>query len=306
MRAPVFLLLLASAPCCPQSAEKGVGFEAASLKRIAPGEPRGQMIWRGGPGTGSPGRFTMPSATLAQMIEKAYGVWPDQITGPAWITNRDAYAYSLAATMPANTTEEQFRAMMQTLLAERFHLRLHRVTQSRPGYELVVAEGGPRIKEWKPPDPGAKFQPGADAKGFPKMNPSFGQGAIMVVPRSGGAAAPIRMTLRQTMAMFCRELGAQINISEGMPFDGSQPRVVDNTGLQGIYEFSLEYSGSLRASGQMPPSAEGDAGTAAASDPAPDIFTAVEKQLGLKLRKLKNVTVDVLVVDSADKVPADN
>jgi uncharacterized protein (TIGR03435 family) len=52
--------------------------------------------------------------------------------------------------------------------------------------------------------------------------------------------------------------------------------------------------------------AEGDSGTPAASDPAPDIFTAIEKQLGLKLRRLNNVSVDVLVVDRADKIPAAN
>jgi uncharacterized protein (TIGR03435 family) len=45
-----------------------------------------------------------------------------------------------------------------------------------------------------------------------------------------------------------------------------------------------------------------------ASDPsgAPNIFTALEKQLGLKLQRTDNMTVDVLVVDKADKIPAEN
>jgi len=47
----------------------------------------------------------------------------------------------------------------------------------------------------------------------------------------------------------------------------------------------------------------------AASDPGeglPNIFTAVEKQLGLKLMKVKDVQVDVLIVDGADKIPTEN
>jgi uncharacterized protein (TIGR03435 family) len=43
-----------------------------------------------------------------------------------------------------------------------------------------------------------------------------------------------------------------------------------------------------------------------ASEPAPDIFRALERQLGLRLRKLANVPVEVLVIDAADKVPAAN
>jgi uncharacterized protein (TIGR03435 family) len=46
-----------------------------------------------------------------------------------------------------------------------------------------------------------------------------------------------------------------------------------------------------------------------ASDPtggAPDIFTAVEKQLGLKLVKVRDIPVDTLIVDNADKVPTEN
>jgi uncharacterized protein (TIGR03435 family) len=301
------LLLTAAALCYSQPAGKSLAFDAASVKPLAPNQPLGQIIWRGGPGTDSPGRFTMPSVTLAQIVEKAYGVWSDQVTGPSWIADRGAHMYSLTATMPASTTEEQFRAMLQNLLAERFHLRLHHVTETRSGYELVVAEGGPKINEWAPPKAGAAFKPGLDSKGFPKMDPTWGPGTlVLTMAGSGGAVAPIRQTRRATMAMFCRELGSDINMSEGIPYDEAQPRVVDRTGLQGLYEFSIEFAGSLKSAKRMPSPAETGSGAPAASDAAlgvPDLFTAVERQLGLKLRKLKAVPVDVLVVDSADKTP---
>jgi uncharacterized protein (TIGR03435 family) len=91
-----------------------------------------------------------------------------------------------------------------------------------------------------------------------------------------------------------------------MPFDAQTPRVVDNTGLQGMYEFNLEFAGLVRSANWITAPVEGDSGSAIAGAPAPNIFTAIETQLGLKLRKLKNVSVDVLAVDYADKLPTEN
>ena len=109
------------------------------------------------------------------------------------------------------------------------------------------------------------------------------------------------------MAMFCRGLGGDINISNGTPIGGPQARVVDKTGLSGTYEFTLEIAGSM---GMMPSApAVGEPGMPLASEPAggaPDIFTAVEKQLGLKLVKVRDIPVDILIVDNADKVPTAN
>jgi uncharacterized protein (TIGR03435 family) len=127
----------------------------------------------------------------------------------------------------------------------------------------------------------------------------------MTISGSSGVA-PIRMRRRLTMALFCLELGADINLSRGLPLDAPLPRVVDKTGLTGLYEFNIEFAGLMRAAGRMPAAADGDSGAAIASDPAPDIFTAVKKQLGLRLQKLKSVPVDVLVVDHADKEPTEN
>lgn len=88
---------------------------------------------------------------------------------------------------------------------------------------------------------------------------------------------------------------------------GPLPHVTDKTGLTGAYEFTLEYAytGPVPR-GAMPPA--DSAGMPVASDPAgaaPSFFRAFEK-LGLKLVKVKDVPVDVLIVDSADKVPTEN
>jgi uncharacterized protein (TIGR03435 family) len=107
------------------------------------------------------------------------------------------------------------------------------------------------------------------------------------------------------MDFFCQKLGYLINQSNGTP-GGPQPRVVDETGLAGTYEFTLAFVGTTLPPGNAPNMPRADlARTATASDPGqglPDIFGAVEK-LGLKLVRIKDVSLDVLVVDNADKVP---
>jgi uncharacterized protein (TIGR03435 family) len=71
--------------------------------------------------------------------------------------------------------------------------------------------------------------------------------------------------------------------------------VIDSTGLAGSYDVNLEWASS-----------DPDASTAAADAPErPDIFRALEEQLGLRL-KMAKTPIDVLVVDHADKVPLGN
>jgi uncharacterized protein (TIGR03435 family) len=57
------------------------------------------------------------------------------------------YSYNISVTMPPDTSDRQIQSMMQNLLAERFHLVFHHETRNFPGYELVVADGRPLMKE---------------------------------------------------------------------------------------------------------------------------------------------------------------
>jgi uncharacterized protein (TIGR03435 family) len=261
-------------------------FEVASVKPGGPITP-GQRLKHGGPGTSEPGRVTFTNAPLSYLLSQAYDVWQDQVSGPSWLSGFDGHRYTIVATMPPSTTSEQFQAMLQNLLAERFQLRVHREHQTRPGYELVVAEGGPKLQEWKPGTGPSKFHPRFDA-----ANP---KGLMLMSPMEGGRGT-LRIFTRDTMEAFCRMVGVHINMSNGLPFNGPQARVVDRTGLTATYEFALEFSGVFSPA----PGADG-----VASDPGPTIFHAIEK-LGLKLRKVKEVPVEVIVVDHAEKVPIEN
>jgi uncharacterized protein (TIGR03435 family) len=250
---------------------------------------------------------------LKVVLMKAYDLRLDQISGPAWMDDYslgDSNHFAITATMPPDTTPERFRLMLQNLLAERLHLAVHHETREFPGYELVVAPGGPKLRDAAPEDAGAR-RPVArfDAKGFPLRWP--GDSSFTSQPRPG-TWGMIRSSNRITMARFAESLGRMVNESNGED-NSVVPRVVDRTGLTGTYEFTLGFAGINKSS----PSLEADylaahplpADAVVAAEPGeigPTIFAALEKQLGLKLQKVRNLPVEMLIVDHVDRVPAEN
>ena len=267
-------------------AQADLTFEVASIKPAGP-LVMGQKTKSGGPGTSEPGRVTFTHVPLSYLLAQAYDVWDDQVAGPSWISEW-SNAFTIVATMSPTATPEQYRVMLQNLLAERFGVRVHHERRTRPGYELVVADGGPRMEEWKP---------GTTNKAdFPRMPAGLPRARTLSWPMAGGLA-PVHFRVRDTMEGFARGLGSMINISDGVALSGPRARIVDRTGLAGTYDFELEFTGVVRPA---------ETADAAASEPGPTVFYAVEKQLGLKLRKVKEVPVDVVVVDAAEKVPTAN
>jgi len=287
----------------PQAALK---FDVASVKPAGPFDPQTTGRRRGGPGTADPTRVTFTRVNLGSLLRLAYSVDPDQVSGPDWLNDfNDPYVYTVTATMPAGTSQEQLNLMLQNLLAERFHLTLHHISKEVPGYELQVAEGGPKIHEYVPPAEGAAagdVPAGPDKDGFPRLR-GTAPGVAFRMPAGSGWAME-RARYRVPMSQFARSLGSAINESTGIAGGSAVPQVADKTGLSGIYEFTLEYAALLVRPGAEPVSTPG-----IASDPGdigPTIFVAVEKQLGLKLVKLKSVPIDVLVIDHADRVPTED
>jgi len=131
-------------------------FEVASVK---PSDPKEEYVqWLTYPG----GRIVVANYTLTMLIEEAYGMSLYRIgRGPRWA---DEDVYSITAKAPAGSAAAAFipatpnaapppelRAMMQTLLADRFGLKIHRETRELPVYALVVAKGGPKLKPSRDP-----------------------------------------------------------------------------------------------------------------------------------------------------------
>jgi uncharacterized protein (TIGR03435 family) len=202
--------------------------------------------------------------------------------------------------------------MWQNLLAERFHLILYHETRDFPAYDLAVAPGGPKLKEWTPDpnvDSAAAGPGGRDEQGFPRLRPGLPGSATSFAVRRDGMPSMIRETHRQSMAEFAKGLGASLNRANAQPIGAATPRVTDKTGLTGVYEFRLEFEGTVALPGPPAPALfPGDAAPVA-GDPGEgglSLFTALQKQLGLKLVKAKSVPVDVLVIDHADRTPTEN
>src|SRR6478609_6505306 len=119
-------------------------FEVASIR---PSNPQGALINVGMHVDGAQVRFTL--FNLITFVGYAYEIPPYQVEGPDWIGSA---FYDIAAKMPEGTSPTQVRAMLRTLLADRFGLKVHRETREVPVYALEVAKGGLKMKE-QAPDP---------------------------------------------------------------------------------------------------------------------------------------------------------
>lgn len=267
-------------------------FEVVSIKAAAhPDLPN----WRitGGPGTSDPGHFICIGAPLLPLIGISYELKPYQLTGPASI---QSIAYDIVAKVPPGTTHEQFLLMVRTLLAERFDLKFHWEPRKMPVYELVVAKGGTKLREAAPPIHGAsphdprRVPFPRDDNGVPVLPP--GVPALMGFREGGNVRYVARM----------QPLGGNFLVNlEGL---AGRP-VVDRTGLTGVYDFNLVFRPEpINVFGAEPspnPSALSPLADAA-GEPAPDLFIALQNQLGLKLQSAK-APVPVFVVDSVAKNP---
>jgi uncharacterized protein (TIGR03435 family) len=114
-------------------------FEVASIK---PSPPDSGTETRRYPG----GRFTASGVTLKALIQRAWNVKSFQVTGgPAWV-NSERYDVNAKAALEGNISGAQLMPMIQALLIERFHLKIHRETRELPIYSLVVWKSGPKLQ----------------------------------------------------------------------------------------------------------------------------------------------------------------
>jgi uncharacterized protein (TIGR03435 family) len=300
-----WLTVLASwamAGVCLAQTPAPLSFEVASIRAANSTPPYHPIpaagVITGGPETADPTRMTFTWVLVRRLLMTAFALPLDQISGSDWVMGQDA-RFDISANVPAGATKEQANEMLLNLLTERFHLAYHREKKDFDVYTLVVAKGGPKLKDAAPPDgpPPEAPQPGTravaapvDRDGFPQL--PAGRASAQGRSQNGVELVTFRMATPQALLSM-------------LSFALMPSRTVDKTGLTGKYDFTLRYSqvglpGPMgRRLSAAPP------GDADLSDPAPDLFTALEKQLGLKLEKSKT-QLDVIVVDRMDKQPTDN
>jgi uncharacterized protein (TIGR03435 family) len=228
------------------------------------------------------------------LLVQAYDLQYYQIFG---LGSRSAELYHITARLHDGATKEQFRAMLRNLLLDRFGLKFHRETKEMQSVQLVVAKSGPRIKESPEnmePKASAVVPPSAvtaavDRDGFPVL-PS-GQDGIRVIN------GRVRM---QGFRVSMEELAARLSNQIDLP-------VNDSTGLTGKYDFILDWFVEPRRAGTSPDAGPGTITPAvsAPDDAGPNLYSAIQSQLGLRLVPGKG-PVSILIVDQIERSPREN
>jgi uncharacterized protein (TIGR03435 family) len=288
-------LCLAQTPAPPE-------FEVASVRAASSTPPYRPILAagdiKGGPGTADPTRMTFTWVVVRRLLMTAFALPLDQISGSDWVMGQDA-RFDISANVPAGATTEQTNEMLLNLLKDRFHLAYHREKKDFDVYTLVVAKGGLKLKDAALPDgpPPEAPQPGTrvvaapvDRDGFPQL--PAGRANAQGRSQNGVELVTFRMSTPQTLLSM-------------LQFALMPSRTVDKTGLTGKYDFTLRYSQAGLPGPMGKRLSAAPPGDADLSDSAPDLFTALEKQLGLKLEKSRT-QLDVIVVDHMDKQPTEN
>lgn len=252
-----------------------VEFDVVSIKRNTAGPGNG-----GGMRTLPDGTFIMTNQPIRSVILAASPVPAREVVGlPDWA---NVERYDLTAKPPTGATREQQRRMWQALFAERMKLAAHVEEREQNTFALILARSdgrlGPQLKAStldcsRPrtsPSPAPQQTPPPAVSDFQnRCGLSTGPTSII----SGG------VTMDQLVASLGGLVGGLVN---------------NRTGLQGFYALTLTFS----------PRAFGGAPDAASLDDAPDTFTALQEQLGLKLQREKTI-VPVFVVDNIER-PSEN
>jgi uncharacterized protein (TIGR03435 family) len=227
----------------------------------------------------TPDGFRMVNMTLGRLILEAYvprtggAMYWEFVGSPGWLSKdhwdieaRVAEADRADWQKPAKQTA-MLRAMLQTMLAERCKLLVHREMKDAPVYYLEIGKGALKVKESN----GDESYPAAQRSQFP--------GGGVVVPEGG------------LMQFYGAPMTLLASFLSNRNLDG--PEIQDKTGLTGRYDFAVEWGAWTGGVG----------GVGDATDPGPTLFSAVGA-LGLKLVAAKG-QVETLVVDHIER-PSEN
>lgn len=236
--------LFACLVCFTQSAPPA--FETASIHPNPRVEPQQVQV--------SPRSLAMRNQPLFFLVQWAWDVTPAQIDAPPWFMEA---CFDIVAKAPGPADETHMRLMLQTLLAERFGLKLHKEARVMPVYAITLAKGGPKFQE----------------------SPTEGS---FVLER----ATPVILNAHHARMS---------DLAQGISGEVKRP-VVDETGLTGRYEIHMDLSAYLSRTG-----GPGDGQL----DMMSILFSGFQDLLGLKLEARKQ-SVDVLVIDHAEKTPTGN
>ena len=256
-------------------ADADPSFEVATIKPNDSGATRMQQLTVNGR------NFQTRASSLLDLISFSYGVQAKQIVGgPDWI-DKDRYDIAAVPDVDGAPNPEQVRSMIRKLLKDRFQLAFHKEKRDLSAYVLTVAKSGQKLTptEIKGPLPGLGFRPIA--------------GGLMLNMRNG------------TMSDLT-------NFLQVLVLD--RP-VVDRTDLTEKYDLTVKFTPDDTQFHGHPPklptaAPSGSTGSTASTtttldttETFPDLFQAMQQQLGLKLEAQKTA-VDVIAIDHVEKPSA--
>ena len=325
--------LLATCTALAQPAAAPLAFEVATVRPSAPLDMAKARVGQAHIGTRiDASRVDIGTATLFRLICTAYRVRPYQVSGPDWLKTT---TYDIQAKIPDGVSADKVPEMLQTLLAERFGLKLHPEKKDQSVYALVIGPAGPggiKMIESAPEPPPPP--PALDAPKPQEMSMPTVQGDVKLVRTEKGAS----------IEMPGGEIPGKIRVGVNPPTGSQPPRfhlessgttmksfaemlsvgvvgrpVVDMTGLTGAYEVAVDISmddamNVARASVTLLPtgggggdgggSKDGAAGANLADPSGSSIFASIQN-LGLKLEPRK-LPLELLVIDHMEKTPTAN
>lgn len=209
------------------------------------------------------------NTTLADLITMAFDLHPKQLSGgPSWMES-DKYDVTGRPSVPGQPSVAQLKIMMQKMVKDRFQLKFHNEKKELPVYTINVLKSGAKL---------------AASQAAPGSLPGLFFGGA---GPAGGVAFNVR---NATLAEVAQTIQTSV----------LDKPVVDQTGLTGKYDFTLKFTpdaSQMTGFGQRPPA------TADNPDAPPDLFTAIQQQLGLKLESTK-APVEVMVIDHVEKPSA--
>ena len=267
-------------------------FEVASVKMAEPITPEMVQSGRLQMGVTIDAHYArIHQLSLVELVSLAYQVKGYQLSAQPWMKSQ---RYDIQAKLPEGGKRGQVPAMMQTLLAQRLGLKMHRETRQMQVYALVVAKDGHKLKPAEGEAPAA----GGQIRGGTVVSPSGQMASVGVGGDSRvttGADGNVRFeSKRMTMARFADSLNRYCELP-----------VVNLTELEGAYELEVDVSGeelrnAARAHGAVIRAPSGDS-----ADPAGVSLRGSLQKLGLRLEARK-LPMEVIVMDDALKVPTEN
>jgi uncharacterized protein (TIGR03435 family) len=282
-----FTLALLLAPLVFSQTSKRMEFEVASVRPAVPDQGNGAQT----PAAArlNPSQIRLTYLTLQDFIVRAYAVKAYQVIGPDWLKTE---RYDIAATLPAGATTAQVPDMLQSLLEDRFGLKVHKSQKEFAVYVLVRSKRPFTLTEVQPRDTESNVT---------GVAPRAGQGVSLNLARGGLFTFADNKLDGKGMSM--EMLANTLTPFIGLP-------TVNATDINGFYDIHLDLApedyGSMmmRAAASRGVSYPPDVLSELAGMTNVSFLDALDR-VGLKLEKGKR-PLDVINVDEAKKTPTEN